>query len=388
MISDDVATLGFDEQRLAGVGRAIESEVRAENYDGAVLYVARGGETAAFGAFGYAERASERELQTDDVFLSFSIAKQLTVAVVLNRIERGQLSLTGRVADVIPEFGCLGKENITLYHLLTHTAGLTFGPPPLSDLSDLGNLDAVVAATCAAPVEGVPGETVYYSAVVAHAIMAEMVRRVEGAERSFREIMAEGLFEPLGMRDSALGLRPDLAERMCPVVARDRRPGLFNPELLESLPVLLNEHSEVPGGAVLLTAADLNTFANMLRAGGASNGTRILSPAMIDLATRNHTGERPNGMWNYAIGMRGWQPFPASLGLGFFLRGEGVFPAMFGTMASPRTFGGLGAGSNMFWVDPERDLTCVFLSNGLIEETYNADRLQRISDMVIASVVD
>jgi len=388
MISDDVTRLGFDEQRLANVGHVIENDVRAEKYDGAVLCVARGGETAAFGAFGYAERASGRELKTDDVFLSFSVAKQLTVAIVLNRIERGQLSLTGRVAEVIPEFGCLGKENITLFHLLTHTAGLMFGPPQLADLSDLGNLEAVVAATCASPVEGIPGETVYYSAIVAHAIMAEMVRRVEGRERSFREILAQDLFEPLGMNDSALGLRSDLAARMCPVVARDRRPGLFDPELLESLPLLLNEESEVPGGAALLTAGDLNIFANMLRAGGAINGTRILSPAMIDLATRNHTGDRPNGMWNYAVGMRGWSTFPASLGLGFFLRGEGVFPAMFGTMASPRTFGGLGAGSNMFWVDPERDITCVFLSNGLIEETYNAERLQKISDMVLASVVD
>jgi len=388
MISDDVTRLGFDEQRLASVGRAIDADVRAENYDGAVLYVSRAGETAAFGAFGYAERSSGRELQCDDVFLSFSIAKQLTVAVVLNRIERGQLSLTGRVADVIPEFGCLGKENITLFQLLTHTAGLTFGPPALSNLSDLGSLEAVVAATCASAVEGVPGESVYYSAVVAHAIMAEMVRRVEGCERSFREILAKDLVSPLGMNDSALGLRPDLARRMCPVVARDRRPGLFDPDLLESLPLLLDENSEVPGGAALITASDLDIFANMLRAGGASNGTRILSPAMIELATRNHTGDRPNGMWNYAIGMRGWPRFPASLCLGFFLRGEGVFPAMFGTMASPRTFGGLGAGSNMFWVDPERDLTCVFLSNGLIEETYNADRLQRISDMVLASVVD
>jgi len=316
-----------------------------------------------------------------------SIAKQFTVAVVLDRVERGQLSLTGRVADVIPEFGCRGKENITLYQLLTHTAGLMFGAPPV-DVAEIGNLDAVVAATCAAPVESEPGKVVSYAAVVAHAIMAEMVRRVEGSERSFRQILAEDLFAPLGMNDTALGKREDLGPRMCPVVVRDRRPGIFEPELLEALGEMIGPDWEMPAGGCLTTAGDLNIFANMLGNGGELNGVRILSPATLDLATRNQTGKKPNKMWDFAVGMRGWKRFPAYLGIGFFLRGKGVFPAPFGTFASPRTFGGLGAGSNMFWIDPERDLTCVFLSSGLLEETYNVDRLQRISDLVLASLVD
>ncbi len=386
MITDKAAELGFDEERLANIGRVIERDVSEEKYDGAAVCVSRGGEVAGFGAFGYADRAAGRDLVKDDVFLSFSVAKQLTVAVVLNRVDRGDLSLTGKVADVIPEFGCRGKENITLYQMLTHTAGLMFGTPPI-DPMQLGNLETVVAATCASVVESVPGEQVHYSALVAHAVMAEMVRRVEGSKRSFREILAEDLFEPLGMNDTALGKRPDLAERMCPIVARDRRTGLFEPEMVEMLGAVIGEDSEIPAGGCLTTAADINTFASMLRAGGAANGVRILSPAILELATYNHTGDKPNLMWSYVVGMRGWEMFPAALGIGFFTRGEGVFPSPFGTMASPLTFGGLGAGSNMFWVDPESDVTCTFLSTGLIEESYNAERLQKISDLVHASLV-
>jgi CubicO group peptidase (beta-lactamase class C family) len=336
---------------------------------------------------GWSDRSARREMEQSSVFLSMSIAKQLTVAIVLNRVERGDLSLTGRVADVIPEFGCLGKENVTLHQLLTHTAGLMFGPPPI-DLGELGNLEAVVAATCRSRVESVPGTSVHYSALVAHAVMAEMVRRVEGSQRSFRQIVEEDLLIPLGMDDTALGKRPDLGERMCPVVARDRRPGLFEPELLELLGTLIQADWEIPAAGFLTTAADLDRFANMLRGNGALEEVRILSPATIELATRNHTGDRPNQMWAYTAAMRGWDPFPANLGLGFFLRGEGVYPSMFGTLASPGTYGGLGAGSNMFWVDPVKDVTCVFLSTGLIEESYNADRLQRVSDLVHAAVVD
>ena len=55
-------------------------------------------------ALGWSDRAERREMQQDSGFLAMSIAKQLTVAIVLSRVERGDLSLTGRVADVIPEF--------------------------------------------------------------------------------------------------------------------------------------------------------------------------------------------------------------------------------------------------------------------------------------------
>jgi CubicO group peptidase (beta-lactamase class C family) len=73
--------------------------------------------------------------------------------------------------------------------------------------------------------------------------------------------------------------------------------------------------------------------------------------------------------------------------MGFFLRGAGIFPMPFGSLASPGTFGGLGAGSNMFWVDPVSEVTCIFLSAGLLEELANVARLQRISDLVHAALV-
>lgn len=386
MITEDAGNLGFDQDRLAYIGDVINKDILDKTYDGAVIAISRGGLTAALGAFGFAERASNREMKPDDVFVSFSIAKQLTTVMALNRVERGDLSLTGKVADIIPEFGNRGKENITLYHLLTHTAGLMFGPPPV-DPMQMGNLEAVVAAICASAVESVPGTKVHYAALVAHAIIAEMVRRVDGSNSSFREIMAREIFAPLQMNDTALGKREDLAERVCPVVARYRSPGLFEPEAVEGMGALLDAESEIPAGGYLTTAADMNIFANMLANGGEWQGVRILSPAMINLATENHTGDAENSIWSYANGMRGWDMFPAYLGLGFFLRGEGVFPAPFGSLASADTFGGLGAGSTMFWIDPDKDLSFVFLSTGLMEETYNIERLQRISDLVHASIV-
>ena len=86
--------------------------------------------------------------------------------------------------------------------------------------------------------------------------------------------------------------------------------------------------------------------------------------------------------------MTGWEPWPAYLGLGFFVRGEEVIPGPFGNLNSPRTFGGMGAGSTCFWVDPAQDLTFVLLTSGLMEDSRHLERMQRISDLVLASSVE
>lgn len=377
---------GFDPIRLARLPAAIEADIDAPRYDGCELIVGRGGTVVFHDQFGWADRAAGRRVERDQVFVTMSIGKQFVVALVLNRIERGELSFSTRVAEIIPEFGARGKNRITIAQMLTHTAGmpamLPQMPPELT-----GNLEAVVAATCAALPECRPGRRVSYSALVAHAVLAEVVRRLDGSRRSFRELIDVELFQPLGMKNTSLGVRADLAARMAPVVARDRRAGLFDPLMMEMFGAMINAESEIPAGGYVSTASDMFRFAEMLRRGGALDGARIVSPAMIDLVQMNQTGKQSNSLWDYTYDFRGWEPFPAYLGLGFFLRGEGVHPTPFGTLASPRTFGGLGAGSNTFWVDPVRDVSYVFLSSGLMEDSYSIERHQRLSDLVLSSLV-
>ena len=103
-----------------------------------------------------------------------SVAKQFTAALVLERIERGQLALTTPVADVIPEFGARGKARITVAHLLTHTSGLPMMLPPMP-LELAGDLSAVVAATAACMPEFEPGSRVSYCVIVGHAVLAETI---------------------------------------------------------------------------------------------------------------------------------------------------------------------------------------------------------------------
>ena len=386
METADPKELGFAPDRLARLSPIIQRDIDAERYDGCELVVGRHGKVAFHECFGYAERASGRPVEKDQVFVSMSVGKQLTVALVLNRIERGDFAFTTRVADVIPEFGCRGKEAITVAHLLTHTSGLPMLLPPMPpELA--GSLEAVVAATSACLLESQPGSRVMYAILVAHAILAEMVRRADGGKRPYRQIIAEDLFAPLGMLNTSLGLRPDLAQRLAPVVVRDRRPGLLDANFLEMMGQLLAEDTEIPAGGYLSTAPDLHRFAEMLRRGGELHGHRLLSPAMVEAVQVNRTGEKPNSLWDYTQSTRSWALFPANLGLGFFLRGEGMHPTPFGTLASPRTFGGFGAGSTAFWIDPARDVSYAFMSSGLMEESYSLERHQKLADIVHSAIV-
>jgi CubicO group peptidase (beta-lactamase class C family) len=257
---------------------------------------------------------------------------------------------------------------------------------PPEDLIDVARVTAYAAA---APLESLPGERVTYSIAVAHAVLGSLLVRVDGGRRSLTQMLREDLFVPLGMSDTSLGPRADLVARLCPVVARYSEPGLFDPVALTGLgAVILMEGSEIAAGGFLTTAPDLHRFAEMLRRGGELDGQRILSPAMIALAARNHTGLRPNSIMDYTIAMRGWDPWPAYIGLGFFVRGEGVVPGPHGNLASPGAFGGWGAGSTAFWIDPARDLTFTFLSTGLMEDSRHIERVSRLSDLVLSALVE
>ncbi|MDP6588557.1 MAG: serine hydrolase, partial [Alphaproteobacteria bacterium] len=93
------------------------------------------------------------------------------------------------------------------------------------------------------------------------------------------------------------------------------------------------------------------------------------------------TGTMLNNLWSFAREMKGWPAFPANLGLGFFIRGEGMIPTWIGHLASPGAYGGMGAGSTNFWIDPDKDMVMVCLTAGLLEETNSQARFQRLSDV-------
>jgi CubicO group peptidase (beta-lactamase class C family) len=382
------STPGLDADRLSHLKATIEEDIAARRYFGAVVAVARHGRIGLAANIGFGDEQGKQPLAQDSVFSLFSLTKAFTNVLVFRAIELGQLALTTRVSEIIPEFRGGMRETVTFFHLLTHSSGLPQVWIPKPGMY-IDRLDEIIEAICAniRSVEA-PGERVSYSPLVNHALMGEAVRRTDPKRRSYRALLQDEVLTPLGMKDTAIGLRHDLAARHIFPDFRGKPPqehlGRSN---LGPQGAFKEEHAEMPWVGAVSTVPDLFRFAEMLRLGGTLDGKRIVSRAMLDLATRNWTGDKPNELYKSVAINHGWEPYPAYIGLGFALRGEKVCPGLYGTLTSPRTFGNYGSGSVLFWVDPVLDMTFVYLSAGVMQQAPNIERFQRLSDIAASAAL-
>ena len=381
-------TSGWDPDRLDHLTAVIEDDLRKDRYLGAVIKVARHGEIGIEMAFGHADEARQKPLTLNSVFSIFSVTKAITNVLVFRAIERGDLALTTKVSDVIPEFGGGLRQHITVFDLLTHASGLpsVFTPRPGMNID---NLDEIIKAI----VENVhaieaPQVRVDYSPLAHHALLGEMVRRTDPKGRRYRDIVQQELFDPLKMASSSIGRRADLKDRHAIPEFRGNAPTEHRSARVEGQNGAFEDpDAEMPWVGAVCSTPDLFRLAEMLRRGGELDGVRILSPAIIELATRNWTGDKPNELYKTLANRRGWNPYPAYMGLGFAVRGPGVHHAIYGTLCSPQTYGNYGAGTALFWVDPVRGVTFAFLSAGVMNGGDNIERFQRLGDIVTSAAI-
>jgi CubicO group peptidase (beta-lactamase class C family) len=382
----NIKKAGLNVDQLNRLSAAIHRDVEADLYDGAAVIVARHGVIGLSEAVGFANRAVNRHLRIDDVFNILSVSKAFTDVIILSLIERGELALTTRVGDIIPELNAKAKETVTVFNLLTHTAG---SPQILFPVEAglMGNLDVVIKAICPLELIAVPGKSVSSSPLWGHALLGAIIRRLDVSKRGLRDIFQDELFGPLKMKDTAMGRRKDLRSRIVPIVAHDPSFGNMSAKEVEEHNQFITEDAEIPWMGCVSTAYDLFRFAEMLRCGGELDGVRILSPASVKQATTIQTGTLANQYFALVMEEHGIKPPPANIGLDFQIRGDGVGPNSMGNLTSPGTFGKFGLGGTGFWVDPERDVTFVFLRSGLLEHLNDTARYQRISDMAMAAII-
>jgi CubicO group peptidase (beta-lactamase class C family) len=375
---------GFNMDQLKRLSAVIHDQVENDLYDGCAVVVARHGNIGLHEAVGFANRAANRSSRIDDVFNILSVSKAFIDVIILSLVESGKLALTARVVDIIPEFKGKGKEVVTVFHLITHTAGSPQVIFPVK-ANLMGNLDIVIKEICKLDLINTPGKYVSYSPLWGHALLGEIIRRLDDEKRDLRDILQNDLFSPLEMKDTAMGQRRDLSSRIVPIVAHDRSFGNMSAEDVERHNLFISEKAEIPWMGCVSTAYDLFRFAEMLRRGGELDGVRILSPASVKQATTIQTGALINDYYVPVMKEHGIQPPPANIGLDFQIRGEAIGLNQMGNLTSARTYGKFGLGGTGFWVDPERDVTFVFLRSGLLEHINDSANYQRLSDMAIAA---
>lgn len=376
------------QSRLDTLREVILADIARGDYFGAVLTVGRGGETVFAEALGAQDGAGERPLNYDDVFSIFSVTKAFTNVLVMKAIEEGRFALVTKVRDVLPEFTGAPREDATFYHLMTHTAGMpgVWTPKEGMYLDRLQELFEASIEHVAGEV--LPGTRCDYSPLVNHVLLGTALVRTDPKGRNYQTLLHEDLFAPLGMDSTSMGLRADLKDRHVRPDMRGTVPIKHLSRNIEGDHALFEDPEvEAPHVGCASTSGDLYRFAEMLRRGGELDGARILSPAMIRLARQVHTGDMPNQLYKRVAENAGWQVPPANQGIGFQVRGAGVFHHLFGQLASPETFGNYGAGSTMFWVDPEADVSFALCSAGVMTQAANIERCGKLSDLALSAMI-
>jgi CubicO group peptidase (beta-lactamase class C family) len=387
----EAAEAGFDATRLRRIGARLRGYVDDGLLPGWTFVLARYGQTVLVETYGQRDMEAGAPIELDTIFRAYSMTKPITSVAALMLWEEGAFELKDPVSRFIPSFadarvwrtGTFLKpvtdpmvEPMQLWHLLTHTSGLTYGfvaSHPVDELYRRAGFEwgspegADLAAVCdhlaALPLLFQPGTEWAYS----HAtdVLGRVVEVASGM--TLDQFFAERIFGPLGMVDTAFSVPEAEHSRLAalytpdPATGRARRIDAMGDRALEP-PAYLSG-----GGGLMTTAADYHRFTQMLCGGGELDGVRLVGSRTVRYMASNHL---PDGADLTAFGRPLFSETTFD-GVGFGL-GVSVTldPVKAKVPGSRGEFGWGGAASTAFWVDPVEDMTALFLTQLLPSSTH------------------
>lgn len=371
--------LGLDPRPLDRLCATIERHVAEGHHPGAQVAVARHGRLALFRSFGRARVAqgardaasSDAAADARSLFLLYSNTKVVTAAAIWMLVEDGLLRFNDTIAQHVPGFGAHGKADITLFQLLTHQGGFPSAVVPEAAWADH---DLLARTVCGFTLEWTPGSRVEYHPAAAHWVAAVLIEALTGQD--FRAFIRARVIEPLGLADELFVGLPEDQQGRAATIYDAPEDGRFAPRVPEN--TASGRAAGIPGGGGYASARAMAGFYQMLAQGGQLGGTRVLSPRMVAFVTRDCTGDRVDE----------YMGLPMHRGLGPHLRGETPVARGLGTIAHPRTFGHGGVGSSYCWADPVSGLSFAFLSNCRQEEDFHNRRMDVLSSLAHAAILD
>jgi CubicO group peptidase (beta-lactamase class C family) len=312
-----------DAQLASRMDAVLDGAISRAQIVGAVMLIARRGTLVYQRAAGAADREAQRAMTLDTVFRYSSLTKPIVCVTALKLVEAGQLGLDDPVTKWIPEFRprlADGREPvITIRHLLTHTAGLSYGwsepedgpyhRAKVSDGMDQPGLgfDENLRRLASVPLLFPPGTAWNYSMSID--VLGKVIERVSGV--SLPEKVARTITEPLNMRDTAFVAR-DPARLAVPYATGNPQPVRmgephavpFPPGVMLFSPARILDARSYPSGGTGMagTAGDFLMFLEALRRGGEG----LLRPDTIRMMTSNAIGDLPMLMgpgWGWGLGV-------------------------------------------------------------------------------------
>ena len=357
---------GVSAEKLGEIRTVLQGYVDKGNLPGFLTVIAIKGQIVHFETIGMRDVENEKPVEVDTIFRIYSMSKPITSVAVMILFDEGKFKLDDPVEKFIPAFKDMkvfnseqtethdAKTKMTIKHLLTHTAGLTYGwgNKPVDKLygevkvfGKGSTLAEMVEKLGDIPLVHEPGTKWTYG--VSTDVLGYLVEAVSGM--SFETFLQKRLFEPLGMRDTAFSV---------PKTHVDRFAALYRPtkdaklQLARNAPLATDDLSFFPsgGGGLVSTAADYLRFCQMLLNGGELDGVRILKSETVELMRYPH----------HQYGEKG------AFGLGFHVvtrKNDGE------AKRSTGAFSWSGAAATTFWIDPDKDLVAILMTQ-LLNNRY------------------
>ena len=256
------------------------------------------------GAFGHRVLGDSAAMTVDTVGWIASMTKAITGAACMQLVEQSRIDLDSPAMQWVPQlaearvlegFDDAGqpvmhapRRPITLRHLLTHTAGFgyEFWSAETGRYQSATGTPSIISCTQAAlmqPLLFEPGERWCYGINIDWA--GKIVEAVSGHKLGV--YLAENLFAPMGMHDTAFRIRPDMRERLAKIHHRDDNGKLAAGEL----EIEQNPESEMGGGGLYGTVGDYLKFVRMILNDGQAEGGRVLKAETVQQMSRNAMGD-------------------------------------------------------------------------------------------------
>ena len=384
----DPAEAGLAVGRLRRLDDNFARYVDDGRLSGWLLAISRYGKLAHVSHYGYRDKEAGLEVTPDTRWRIYSMTKPVTSVAVMMLYEEGRLELTDPVSKFIPSFADMrvftggsdqrpvtvpATEPVRIHHLLTHTAGLTYGfhrTHPVDGMYraagfELGDPPGItLAEACdlwaSMPLLFQPGTEWNYS--VATDVLGRVVEVASGL--SLDEFFARRVLGPLGMNDTSFGARPDDLPRLAALYGRGTTDGKATRmdglgAAARKKPVMLSG-----GGGLVSTAGDYHRFMQMLlprpdSPAGELEGFRLLSPRTVAYMFRNHLpGNQDLAQFGRPLNAESPQA-GTGFGLGFAVVTD---PARLKVVCSEGELSWGGAASTAFWLDPAEELTVSFFT--------------------------
>ncbi len=308
--------------------------------------------------------AKSPAVNVDTIYDAASLTKPVvTATLVAMQVEAGRIGLDLPVARYIPEWNDGPnpdwRKAVTIRNLLTHSSGL---PAHKDYFLALHSKREFIAAICREPLEYAPGTKTVYSDL-GFILLGEILERATG--KTVDQLAHEQIFAPLDMANTMFNPQKNFLSRISPT----ENDKTYRKQLVQG--AVHDENAFAMGGVaghagLFSTASDLAVFCQMLLNGGIYGHHRLMTRATISQFTA------PQAVAGNARTLGWMTPTPNSSSGRYF---------------STHTFGHLGFTGTSIWIDPDRQLFVILLTNRVYPTREN-DKIAAVRPAVHDAVIE